>query len=513
VGGAGTDTFTLAAGLSSFNGSIAGGGGSNTLAATDGVNAWSVSGANAGTLNASTAFSGIQNLAGGTGNDTFAIQNLGTIASINGGAGAADALDLNGKVGAVSINVLTGTATGVASFSNIESVIGNGGISGTSTTLTGRNFSLSGANSGTADAIAFSGVGNLVGAAGANQFSGTAAGKVAGTITDGGGATQLSGTVASGGAQVYTGTISAGTVMLSSGGNVTATNSANDFTGTVTVIGGTVKVTDANSLTISLTSGETYLIANAGGGTGDLALSGTSGNLTAVSNGGVVAWNNLTTANAILIAATPLIGGTQNAAGITGPSSTGNVLAPNVTYTKFGDATGSNLTVNGELVLIAKNMPRTGSGDFPSITAGNAILDITSLQPGERVKLVLKGTPGSLRLLADNGTFAFAPGSSAPGGVTSLNPDQVRVTFGGVSLTSTLDELSARAAVSAAQQSALNSASSDARKSFGTDSVTQQIDMGFAGDVGIAPTMAHNVPLQGEIISTPEGVSESKGGQ
>jgi hypothetical protein len=96
--------------------------------------------------------------------------------------------------------------------------------------------------------------------------------------------------------------------------------------------------------------------------------------------------------------------------------------------------------------------------------------------------------------------------------VTTLNPAQVRVTFGGVSLTSTTDELSARAAVSAAQQSALNSASSDARQSFGTDSVTQQIDMGFAGDVGIAPTMAHNVPLQGEIISTPEGVSESKGG-
>jgi hypothetical protein len=43
--------------------------------------------------------------------------------------------------------------------------------------------------------------------------------------------------------------------------------------------------------------------------------------------------------------------------------------------------------------------------------------------------------------------------------------------------------------------------------------VTQQIDMGFAGDVGIAPTMGHSVPLQGEIISTPEGVTESKAGQ
>src|SRR5262249_15275876 len=137
-------------------------------------------------------------------------------------------------------------------------------------------------------------------------------------------------------------------------------------------------------------------------------------------------------------------------------------------------------------------------------------LDIKSMQPGERVTIILNG---SLRLLADTGEFRFRAGSAAPGGVTTLNPDVVIVSFGGASLTSTLDELAARAAVSAAQQSALTSASSDARQSFGTDSVTQQIDMGFAGDVGIAPTMAHNVPLQGEIISTPEGVSESKGGQ
>jgi hypothetical protein len=315
-----------------------------------------------------------------------------------------------------------------------------------------------------------------------------------------------------GGSLVVTGTSTVG----AGGAAITLNSASNDFKGQLTVIGGTVKVSDANGLTIQLTNtGETYVIANAGGGTADLAMKGTTGNLTAVSNGGTIAWDTLTTANAILISATPVINGTTNAGGITGPSSTGNVLAPNVTYTKFGDATGNagnNLTVHGELVLVAKNLPRTGSGDFPSITAGNAIMDITSLQPGDRVKIVLNGTPGSLRLLADVGTFAFAAGSSAPGGVSTLDPQQVKVTFGGVSLTSTLDELSARAAISAAQQSALNSASSDARKSFGTDSVTQQIDMGFAGDVGIAPTMAHNVPLEGEIINTPPGVSESKAG-
>ncbi|HEV3484458.1 MAG TPA: hypothetical protein VG106_03555, partial [Vicinamibacterales bacterium] len=76
-----------------------------------------------------------------------------------------------------------------------------------------------------------------------------------------------------------------------------------------------------------------------------------------------------------------------------------------------------------------------------------------------------------------------------------------------------IDELARRAAISAAQQSAVTSASADARQSFGTDSVTQQIDMGFAGDVGIAPTMGHSVPFEGEIINTPPCVTQSKEGR
>ena len=71
VGGAGNDTFMLATGILSFNGSITGGGGIDTLAATDGTNAWAITGANAGTLNTTTVFSGISNLAGGSGNDDF----------------------------------------------------------------------------------------------------------------------------------------------------------------------------------------------------------------------------------------------------------------------------------------------------------------------------------------------------------------------------------------------------------------------------------------------------------
>ena len=64
-----------------------------------------------------------------------------------------------------------------------------------------------------------------------------------------------------------------------------------------------MKVTDANALTVQLvTTGDTYILANAAGGTGDLTIGGSSGNLIAVSNGGSLAWNTFTAPNAILIA-------------------------------------------------------------------------------------------------------------------------------------------------------------------------------------------------------------------
>ena len=238
-------------------------------------------------------------------------------------------------------------------------------------------------------------------------------------------------------------------------------------------------------------------------------MGGTSGNLIAVSNGGVLTWDNLTTTNALLVAGTPVIGGIPNLTGLTGPGSTGNAFALNVSYINRANATGNSLKApGGEIVLIANNLPGNDSAT-PSITATSAVLDINGLQPPNKVSVFLNG---ELRLLVQSGTFQFA-GGNITGGVTTLNPNAVSVLLGGVSLTSTTDELAARSAISAAQQSALTSSSADARQSFGTDSVTQQIDMGFSGDVGIAPTMGHSVPLQGEIISTPPGVSESKGGQ
>jgi hypothetical protein len=340
------------------------------------------------------------------------------------------------------------------------------------------------------------------------------------SITTAGGPLSIGANITAGG-----GLTLKGVGVIQTGGSITATGAANvdagsgavnltsvagnDFQGLLTVTGGATQVNDVNALEVKLVNtGETYIIANTGGGTGELSVGGTSGNLIAVSNGGVLRWNNLTSTNALLVAGTPVIAGVPNAGGLTGPGSKGNAFAINTQYTKLANATGNSLSApGGEVVLIANDIPGNGT-DTPSITANSAVLDINGLQPPNKVSIFLNG---ELRLLVESGTFQFA-GGNITGGVTTLNPDAVSVLLGGVSLTSTTDELAARSAISAAQQSALTSSSADARQSFGTDSVTQQIDMGFAGDVGIAPTMGHSVPLQGEIISTPPGVSESKEG-
>jgi hypothetical protein len=460
-------------------------------------------------------------------------ENAGNVLDVGGtasftatGTGAAGTIAV-GANGAVNFGSLTFNAPGAVSISEDSS-----------TAITGSN---------TANSLVLSSSGAITDAAG-TSLAVTGNANLSGasiTLGDNAGDTTNFGTLtfSSPGAvsisedsnTVLTGANTAGSLTLNSGGTVsqeslstlkvtgaasidagtraiTLVNAGNDFGALLTLIGGTTRVNDANALLVQLTTGETYLIANFGtgaaGGTGQLTVGGNAGNLTAVSNGGVLQWNTLNTTNAILIAGTPLINGVANPAGITGPGATGNVLAANVTYSNVNDAKGNvSVTASNEFVLIARDVPGTPS--FAEIHAQTAVLDIVRLNPANRVSILVNG---DLRLLADSGVFQFRDGNVG-GRVTTLDPDKVKVFIGGVSRTSTKDELAQRAAITSAQQSAVSSTAADARQSFGTDSVTQQIDMGFSGDVGIAPTMGHNVPLEGEIISTPACVSEAKGGQ
>jgi len=122
TGGSSTDAFTLAAGVPTFNGTIAGGGGVDTIMATDGANAWTSTGANAGTLNTTTTFSAITNLTGGTRADTFTFAG-GTLSGLMTGGGGVDSLSgttsgaanfTGGGVSSLNIGALTADRVGVS---------------------------------------------------------------------------------------------------------------------------------------------------------------------------------------------------------------------------------------------------------------------------------------------------------------------------------------------------------------------------------------------------------------
>jgi hypothetical protein len=134
----------------------------NTLTGPNSTNAWTISGSNAGKVN-SLSFTGMANLAGGTGVDTFTFgKTSGTVRSINGGGAPAHQGDwLNyaafGSSSTVTVNLATASATNV-----------NGGATGWVTGIQDVIGTASGTNNLTGN-----GQGNiLIGGSGLNTLTG-----------------------------------------------------------------------------------------------------------------------------------------------------------------------------------------------------------------------------------------------------------------------------------------------------------------------------------------------------
>jgi Ca2+-binding RTX toxin-like protein len=106
---------------------INGGSGNNTLVGPNVPTYWVISGTNAGSIN-NLSFTNVENLVGGTETDTFWFEPGASVVSIDGGgapAGQGDWLDYADYSGAVTVNLATGTATGViGTISNIQNVFG-----------------------------------------------------------------------------------------------------------------------------------------------------------------------------------------------------------------------------------------------------------------------------------------------------------------------------------------------------------------------------------------------------
>jgi hypothetical protein len=126
VGSASNDTITLSganagtisggasATFSGFD-TVDGGAGTDTLVGTNSATTYTVSGSNSGTVSGSVAFQNIESLTGGSADDSFVMGSGASLAgSINGGGGTNNTLNYSSFGAPASVNLTSGTATGVA---------------------------------------------------------------------------------------------------------------------------------------------------------------------------------------------------------------------------------------------------------------------------------------------------------------------------------------------------------------------------------------------------------------
>ncbi|MFK8016445.1 MAG: filamentous hemagglutinin N-terminal domain-containing protein, partial [Gammaproteobacteria bacterium] len=149
-GGAGDDTFTLGTAISGapVAGTLTGGANNDTLIGPDAVTAWLVNAANAGTVE-TQAFTAMETLTGGSGIDTFTIDDV-VAGNVNGGTGN-------------DIFTLTGTVVG--------SLNGDGGSDTLNDDAVGNQWTINAVGGGTLDATTFTGIEVANGNGGDDDFT------------------------------------------------------------------------------------------------------------------------------------------------------------------------------------------------------------------------------------------------------------------------------------------------------------------------------------------------------
>jgi filamentous hemagglutinin family protein len=200
IGDSSNNSFTLNGTLTSMGLiTINGDGGTNTLLGSNSTNTWHITATNAGDINGSNviAFSNIQNLTGGSSNDSFVFSNGQGITGIIDADGGTNALDYSAYTDAIVVNRAADAATGTGGIvsSSIQNIMGG---QHASDTLVGPNsdtvWTITGTNTVSIDdGSAISDIENLQGGiAGDNTFIFQQGGTLAGTITGGsGGANSL----------------------------------------------------------------------------------------------------------------------------------------------------------------------------------------------------------------------------------------------------------------------------------------------------------------------------------
>ncbi|NET58864.1 MAG: filamentous hemagglutinin N-terminal domain-containing protein, partial [Symploca sp. SIO2E6] len=216
IGGNVEDTFTLLNGGTVEN--INGGGGDNTIVGDDNPNIWNLTGADTGNVNGANNFTGIQNLTGGSANDSFVVAdgvNFNGSITDNGGT---DNLDFSAYTTPLTLDINTLAVVG------IEEIIGT---TNADSTLIGadnpNNWEITNLNEGTINGVNFTAFGNLIG------------GNVEDTFTLNGG--QVNSINGGGGDNTIVGGDNLNTWNLT-GADTGNVNGANNFTGIQNLTGG-----------------------------------------------------------------------------------------------------------------------------------------------------------------------------------------------------------------------------------------------------------------------------------
>jgi hypothetical protein len=152
------------------------------------ANTWNITGVNAGNLG-NVTFAAVENLTGGTANDTFKFTSGGSVTGLIDGGGGTNTLDYSGDGGiAATVNLAAATATKTGGFAHIGNLVGS---TSSADKLIGPNatnlWSITAVNGGTVGAFSFSGIENLTGGSGLDLFVFGAGKSVSGKIDGGGG--------------------------------------------------------------------------------------------------------------------------------------------------------------------------------------------------------------------------------------------------------------------------------------------------------------------------------------
>ena len=356
-----TGPLTLNLSTYTMVGNLIGSSASDTLVATSTATTFSVTGPDSGSVTApsgSPSFTSIENLTGGTGNDSFVFPTGGSLSGSIVGGGGTNTLSYVGRSTTVSIDLQTSKATGIGgTFSGIGNYVGGDGTTGANDTLVGFDagnvFNIITVNSGTITSglatSTFSGIGNLTGGSSGDTFLFETLGHLTGSIDGAGAGNTLS----------YADTTTNVSVNL-------GTHATTGVDGTFANIGTFVGGTGSDTLTGTLMNPVTFTLSGVDAGT-------VSGGATATFS----AFENLAGANGN----DSLIGTSSNETfTLSGPfagSVSGNVAFSGIknvdggggSNTLVGTSLGTTYTVNGT------NQGDLGSGsvtfaNFRSLTGG-----------------------------------------------------------------------------------------------------------------------------------------------